>query len=117
MTLVCNCFETNLVPVTILVIIAVVVVVYIMVNRGANGAKKRSLDARSVLDDLQMNSARGVEIATSGPVARSIGQSKITLSNTGFNPDSIPAGTPGSLQKRGSIARRFIIPDDLGTDE
>lgn len=79
--------------VTIVVIIVVAVVAYIMVNRAANGGggggnnnnnsqnnqnnngastntntntggQKRSLLQRSVLDDLQMNTARAVEIST-----------------------------------------------------
>lgn len=75
--------------VTIVVIIVVAVVAYIMVGRAANGGgggnnnnnqnnnngastttntntggQKRSLLQRSVLDDLQMNTARAVEIST-----------------------------------------------------
>jgi syntaxin 1B/2/3 len=54
--------------VLIVVIIVVAVVAYIMVNRAANGGqntggKKRSLFQRSVLDDLQMNTARAAEIS------------------------------------------------------
>lgn len=46
----------------IIVIIVAAVVAYVMVNRAANGAtkRKRSLMERSVLDDLQMNTARAV---------------------------------------------------------
>jgi syntaxin 1B/2/3 len=52
--------------VLIVVIIVVAVVAYIMVNRAANGGggKKRSLLQRSVLDDLQMNTGRAIEIST-----------------------------------------------------
>jgi syntaxin 1B/2/3 len=58
--------------VLIVVIIVVAVVAYIMVNRAANGGggKKRSLLQRSVLDDLQMNTARAIEISTEATQAR-----------------------------------------------
>ncbi|KAK4038833.1 t-SNARE [Parachaetomium inaequale] len=51
--------------VLIVVIIVVAVVAYIMVNRAANGggSKKRNLFQRSVMDDLQMNTARAVEVS------------------------------------------------------
>jgi syntaxin 1B/2/3 len=81
--------------VTIVVIIVVAVVAYIMVNRAANGGggnnnnnagtntnsnasnQKRSLLQRSVLDDLQMNTARAVEI--SADVAASLQPSRRRL--------------------------------------
>jgi syntaxin 1B/2/3 len=55
--------------VLIVVIIVVAVVAYIMVNRAANGGgggndnPKRNLLQRSVMDDLQMNTARVVEVS------------------------------------------------------
>ncbi|KAK5659289.1 hypothetical protein OQA88_1382 [Cercophora sp. LCS_1] len=120
--------------VTILVVIAVIVVVYIMVNRAANGGgnnnnnnnnppaatptpARRSIFGRNVLDDLQMNTARSVEFAGERPNSRIFGQSKIVTPNVGFNPNQVPAGAPGSLQKRDSVVKRFVIPDDLPGDD
>jgi hypothetical protein len=91
-------------PVSILVVIAVIVVVYIMVNRAASGAKKRSiLASRSVIEDLQMNTARSVDFAGERPVSRIFSQSKIVVPNVAFDPKNLPEGAAGSLQKRGSL--------------
>ncbi|KAK0724730.1 t-SNARE [Lasiosphaeris hirsuta] len=81
------------VGVGILVVIAVIVVVYIMVNRAATGAKKRSiLTPRSVLDDLQMNTARSVEFLGERPVSRVYAQSKIVVPNSGAEAAAVPLG-------------------------
>ena len=58
-----------MVSVLIVVIIVVAVVAYIMVNRAANGGgggnnnPKRGLFQRSAMDDLQMNTARAIEVS------------------------------------------------------
>lgn len=98
--------------VSILVVIAVIVVVYIMVNRAASGAKKRSiLASRSVIEDLQMNTARSVDFSGERPVSRIFSQSKIVVPNVAFDPKNLLEGAAGSLQKRGSLPQRFVVPD------
>ncbi|KAK1826231.1 snare protein nsyn1 [Podospora conica] len=99
--------------VTILVIIVVAVVAYIMVNRAANApaapaapatptvtpaaSVKRSLDSRSVGFNGQ------------GPTLRGFSSSKIVVPNGVFNPAVIPR----EALKGASVARRYVIVDDL----
>lgn len=52
----------------IIVIIVVAVVAYVLINHPPGG-KKRSLVQRNVLDDLQMNTARAIEISTGSTAA------------------------------------------------
>lgn len=82
----------------ILVVIAVIVVVYIMVNRAAAGGapKKRGLAPRSILDDLQMNTARGVELA---------------VPNSEAGVEALAVVTRRTPVKLGRV-KRYIIPDD-----
>jgi len=80
-----------------------------MVNRAANGAKKRSVFvSRSVSEDLQMNTARSVDFAGERPVDTIFAQSKIVVPNVGFDAKNLPAGTPGSLQKRDFLPQRLV---------
>jgi hypothetical protein len=98
--------------VSILVVIAVIVVVYIMVNRAANGTtnKRSLLTSRSVTEDLQMNTARSVEFAGERPqVSRIFSQSKIVTPNIAFDTKNLPEGTQGSLQKREALSDKLDI--------
>lgn len=82
--------------VAILVIIVVAVVAYIMVNRAASAPKKRSLDSRAV-NNLE------------SPSLRDFLASKIVVPVGVFN----PAVLPREALKGASVARRYVIVDDL----
>jgi len=96
--------------------VAIIVVVYIMVNRAASGNKKRSIMQRDVLDDLHMNNARAVAFAGEQPVARVYRQSKIVVPNANFDPEAVPraafAGSGPHILKGRRLTTRFILPDD-----
>jgi len=94
--------------VTILVIIVVAVVAYIMINRAASGAKKRSLDSRAI-DSLEMNTARSVAFNGGRPSLGDFSASKIVVPNGVFNPAVLPREAP----KGAKIAKRYVIVDDL----
>jgi len=82
-----------------------------MVNRAANQPANPAAPKRSVTDDLQMNTARSVDFAGERPVSRIFSQSKIVTPNVAFDSKNLPAGSPGSLQKRDSLPQRFVIPN------
>ncbi|KAK3322060.1 t-SNARE [Apodospora peruviana] len=107
--------------VAILVVVAIIVVVYIFVNKAANSPKRRSLMQPSILDDLQMNTARAVEFAGERPVSRVYAQSKIVVPNSNSDPSTVPlAAFPGSgphIVKSRIIKKRFVLPDDWSDDD
>ncbi|KAK0610414.1 t-SNARE [Bombardia bombarda] len=115
--------------VAIIVIIVVIVVAYVMINRAANGSSnttttttepakpaKRSLFQRSVLDDLQMNTARSVEFAGEAPVTSVYAQSKIVVPNSDFDADKAPFATfagSGRAQSRAAKEQRRGLVQDM----
>jgi len=94
--------------VAILVIIVVAVVAYIMVNRAATAPKKRSLDSRAV-ETLDMNTPRSVAFTGKRPSLREFSASKIVVPNGVFNPAVLPREAPKGV----SVARRYVVVDDL----
>lgn len=127
------------VVVTIVVIIVVAVVAYIMVNRAANGggggggdnndnqnAKKRGLFQRDVMDDLQMNTARAVEIAPGAAATRPRARlpapglsSSRRLSRRGVDNVQGTGLAPRDVVE--TVAKRFVVDwkgaDTTGSDD
>ncbi|AEO67793.1 uncharacterized protein THITE_2116870 [Thermothielavioides terrestris NRRL 8126] len=81
--------------VLIVVIVVVVVVAYIMVNRAASGKKRSLFIKRNVVDELQMNTARAVQISADS----------VTASQHPRSADADLTAAPRHSRRRSNAAR------------
>ncbi|KAK3391530.1 putative snare protein [Sordaria brevicollis] len=118
--------------VAIIVVIVIIVVVYVVVTHPPGGgskseAKKRGLLQRSIIDDLQMNNARAIQIAAPmvGPISRIHGQSKYAGPDNAdaesvakrLSPEGLSRIISPYKQKQATTlaakAKRFVITDEI----